>query len=132
MRDRHLAGLHQGQRPAVPRIQAGHMTATRDDHDVKKTLLNRNRPHLAIPCRPFEQLVAPLLDLVRVNVDILRQLDQPLLALDRNHSHFCLKCRAVFPARSLWHSHLLACSIMPLLRGKSTYPGCPDFRNHLL
>ena len=27
------------------------MTATRDDHDVKKTLLNRNRPHMTIPSR---------------------------------------------------------------------------------
>ena len=23
------------------------------------------------------------------------------------------------------------CNIMPLLRGKSTYPGCSDFRSHL-
>jgi hypothetical protein len=35
----------------VPRKQAGHMTATRDDHGVEKTLLNRNRPHLAIPAK---------------------------------------------------------------------------------
>jgi len=30
------------------------------------------------------------------------------------------------------HGLLLARSIMPLLRGKSTYPGCSDFHSHLL
>jgi len=38
----------------------------------------------------------------------------------------------VIPARSSCHGLLLARSIMPLLRGKSTHPGCSDFRNHLL
>jgi hypothetical protein len=83
------------------------------------------------PGRALEQLIAPLLDLVRVNVETLRQLDQRLLALDRGHGHFCLECRAVIPARSFCHRHLLACSIMLLLRGKSTYPACSDFPNHL-
>lgn len=31
----------------------------------------------------FQELVSPLLDLVRVQVEILRQLDQGLLSLDR-------------------------------------------------
>ena len=35
----------------------------------------------------LQELVAPLLDLVRMNVKILRQLDQGLLALDRGYSH---------------------------------------------
>ena len=35
----------------------------------------------------LKKLVAPLLDLVRMNVKILRQLDQGLLALDRGYSH---------------------------------------------
>jgi len=70
-------------------------------------------------------------DLVRMNVEILRQLDQRLLALDRGHRHFCLECRAVVPARSSCHGLLLARSIMLLLRGKSTYPGCSDSRSHL-
>ena len=33
--------------------------------------------------RTLKQLIAPLLDLVRMNVEILCQLDQRLLALDR-------------------------------------------------
>jgi len=37
-------------------------------------------------CAP-KKLVAPLLDLVRMDVEILRQLDQGLLALDRGYSH---------------------------------------------
>ena len=81
--------------------------------------------------RTLKQLVPPLFDLVRVNVEILCQLDQRLLALDRGHGHFRLECRAVIPARSFCHNHLLACSIMLLLRGKSTYPSCSNLRSHL-
>jgi hypothetical protein len=81
-----------------------------------------------------------------VHVKILRQFDQGLLALDRGNSHFSLECRAVGPARSSRHGHLLARSILlpnrreidppdqflaRLIRGKSTYPGCSDFPNHL-
>ena len=58
--------------------------------------------------RAFQQLVAPLLDLVRVEVEILCQLDQGLLALDRRHCKFSLECRAVVPAWSSCHGHLLA------------------------
>ncbi len=83
------------------------------------------------PSRAFKQLVAPLLDLVRMNVELLRQLDQRLLALDRSHRHLRFECRAVVPARSSRHDHLLACSIMPLLRGKPTYPTCSDSCRHL-
>ena len=57
-----------------------------------------------------------------MNAEILCQLNQRLLALDRGRSHFRLECRAVSPPRSFCHGHLLACSIMRLLRGKSTYP----------
>jgi hypothetical protein len=81
--------------------------------------------------RTLKQLITPLLDLVRMNVEILCQLDQRLLALDRGHGHFCLECRTMIPARSSCHSLLLACSIMLLLRGKSTYPSCSDLRSHL-
>src|SRR5690606_17591833 len=83
------------------------------------------------PRRPLKQLIAPLFDLVRMDVELLRQLDHGLLALDRRHSHFRLECRAVVPAWSSCHGLLLACSIMPPLLGKSTYPGCSDCRNHL-
>ena len=60
------------------------------------------------PGRPFEQLIAPLLDLVGVHVEILRKLDQGSLAFDRGYRHFRLECRAVVPARSSRHAHLLA------------------------
>jgi hypothetical protein len=83
------------------------------------------------PGRPLKQLVSPLLDLVRMDVELLRQLDHGLLSLDRGYRHFRLECRAVVPARSSCHGLLLARSIMLPLRGKSTYPGCSDFRSHL-
>jgi len=83
------------------------------------------------PGRALKQLIAPLFDLVRMNVELLRQLDHGLLALDRCYRHFRLESRAVVPARSSCHSLLLARSIMLLLRGKSTYPGCSDFRSRL-
>jgi hypothetical protein len=41
------------------------MTATRDDHGVKKTLLNRNRPHMAIP--PPEHVETTLKNLQNMN-----------------------------------------------------------------
>jgi hypothetical protein len=81
--------------------------------------------------RALKQQLAPLLDPVRMDVAVLCQFDQSLLALDRGHRYFRLECRAVVPARSSCHGLLLARSIMPLLHGKSTYPGCSDLRNHL-
>ena len=39
------------------------------------------------PGSPFGQLIAPLLDLVGVNVEILRKPDQGSLALDRGYRH---------------------------------------------
>ncbi len=75
-------------------------------------------------------LILPLPDLVWVNIEIWRQLDQRLLALDRSDRHLCLGCRAAVPARSACRGFLLACSIMPPLLGKSTHPGCSDFRSH--
>ena len=89
-------------------------------------------PIAKYPGRTFEQLVTPLLDLVGVNIKVLRQFDQGLFTFDRGNSHFRLECRAVVPARSSRHGHLLARSIMLLLRGKSTYPTCSVFPNHLL
>jgi hypothetical protein len=43
-----------------------------------------------------------------MDVEILRQLDQGLLALDRGYSDLSLEGRAVVPARSSRHGHLLA------------------------
>lgn len=40
-------------RTAAGHAAVGHMTATRDDHSVKKTLLNWDRPHMAIPDAAF-------------------------------------------------------------------------------
>ncbi len=39
------------------------------------------------PGRTLKQLVAPLLDLVRMDVEFLRKLDHGLLALDRGYRH---------------------------------------------
>ena len=49
------------------------------DHRFRRGL----RSFAEHPRRALKQLIAPLLDLVRMNVEILRQLDQRLLALDR-------------------------------------------------
>jgi hypothetical protein len=43
-----------------------------------------------------------------MDVEILRQLDQGLLALDRGYSDLSLEGRAVVLARSSRHGHLLA------------------------
>jgi hypothetical protein len=45
--------------------------------------------------RALKQLISQLLDLVRMDIEILRQLDQRLLALDRSYRRFRLGYRAV-------------------------------------
>lgn len=51
----------------------------------------------------FQKLRAPLRDLVRVNVELMCQLGQRLLALDGRQRHLRLEGRAVVPARSSRH-----------------------------
>ncbi len=60
------------------------------------------------PCRGLQQLVTPLLPLVRVNIMGLRKLNQCLLSPDGFHCHLRLESRAVVPARSSAHCLLLA------------------------
>lgn len=48
----------------------------------------------------LQELIAPLLDLVGVGVEILNQLDQDILTLDRSHCNFRSECRTVVPVRS--------------------------------
>jgi len=67
--------------------------------------LRRRAEH---PGGAIEKLVAPLLDLLRMQIEILRQPDQRLLALNCGHRHSRLECRAVVPARSSCHGLLLA------------------------
>src|SRR6202162_496154 len=55
------------------------------------------------PGRPSQKLRLPLRDLIGVNVELLRQLGQRLLALQSSQCHFRLECRAVVPARSFRH-----------------------------
>jgi hypothetical protein len=52
---------------------------------------------------PLQKLCFPLRDLVDVHVELLRQLDQRLLALQGSQRHLCLECRAVVPAYSFRH-----------------------------
>jgi transposase len=42
------SGHHQGQRPDVPRIKAGHMTAPNCRHQIATPLPRRGRPHMTI------------------------------------------------------------------------------------
>ena len=83
------------------------------------------------PCRPFQQLAAPDRDLVRVNVKLLRQLGQRLLALHGSQGHLRLEGRAVVPACSL--RHLISCSaaMLAAFRQKLHLAACPDFPSHL-
>ena len=53
--------------------------------------------------RAFEKLTLPLRDLIGVDIELLRQLGQSLLPLDRGQSHFRLEGRCVIPSRALRH-----------------------------
>src|SRR5271163_3019935 len=55
------------------------------------------------PGRPVEKLTAPLRDLVRMDIELLRQFGQRLLPLDRGQGYFRLERRRVVPASSLCH-----------------------------
>ena len=55
------------------------------------------------PSRMLKKVITPLFDLVRVNLEVLRQFNQRFLAFDRGYRHFRRKCRAVMPARSSRH-----------------------------
>jgi hypothetical protein len=83
------------------------------------------------PRCPFQQLPAPDGDLVRVNVKLLRQLGQRLLALHGSQSHLRLESRTVVPACS--PRHLISCSaaILAAFRQKSHLTHCADLPSHL-
>jgi hypothetical protein len=59
-------------------------------------------------CGAFKKLITPLLDLVRVNVEILCQLDQGLFPLDRGNGRRRFECRTASLARPSRHGLLLA------------------------
>jgi hypothetical protein len=50
------------------------------------------------PGRALKKLITSLLDLVGMEVEILRKLDQGLLVLDRSSRHFRLEYRTMIPA----------------------------------
>ena len=75
---------------------------------MKSLQIDRRRPGLgsAVPENAggaFEKLTLPLRDLVGVDIELLRQLGQRLLALDRGQRHFRLEARCVVPTRALRH-----------------------------
>src|SRR3954452_24381686 len=55
------------------------------------------------PSRPVEKLRLPLGDLVGMNVELLCQLGQRLVASNGGQSHLRLESRCVVPARSFGH-----------------------------
>jgi hypothetical protein len=74
---------------------------------------------------------APRRDLVRVNVKLLGQLSQRLLALYGSQGSLRLEGRAVVPACSL--RYLISCSVAMLaaFRQKSHLTHCVDLPSHL-
>ena len=78
------------------------------DLRMKSLQIDRRRPRIAFPApenagRAFEKLTLPLRDLVGVDFELLRQLGQRLLALDRGQRHLRLEGRRVVPTGSLRH-----------------------------
>src|SRR5215204_5622971 len=102
----------------------------RFDVDCRCTWLGLgSRPEY--PGSPFEQQRLPGRDLVRMDVELLRQFSQRLLALDGGYSHLRLEGRAVVPARS--SRHRLSCSraILAAVRQKLHLPTCPNSPSQL-
>jgi hypothetical protein len=64
---------------------------------------------------PFQKLIPPLLDLVSVDIELLRQLRQRLLALDRSQPCLALKAGLWFRRVRLGCRHLFTAYPTPLL-----------------
>jgi hypothetical protein len=75
------------------------------------------------PDSPFQKLVTPLLNLVGVDVELLSQFRQRLLALDCSQRRLRLECRGVVPACS--SCHVGSCSQRILRRSQAETPLIP-------
>ena len=78
------------------------------DLGVQRLQIHWRRARLALLLtenarRSFEKLGFPLRDLIGVNVELLRQFGQRLLALQSRKGHFRLEGRCVVPACALRH-----------------------------
>ena len=83
------------------------------------------------PRCPFQQLPTPRRDLVLVNVELLRQLVQRLLALHDSQRQLRLEGRAVVPACSLRHQITCSVAMLAAFRQKLHLAACADLPNHL-
>src|SRR4051794_27926020 len=98
-----------------------------------------HRRHLAVAATlrakqsgcPVEKLRLPLGDLVGVNVELLCQLGQRLLALDGGQSHLRLESRCVVPTWSSCHGFSCAVCILAAFRQKLHLSRCSDFPSQL-
>ncbi len=81
---------------------------------------------------PRQQLLLPFGDLRGMDLKVLRQFGQRLVAFDRRQGHLGLKCRSVIPSCSLHRlaplvRHHLVASVKPGYH----LPHCPNFRSPL-
>src|SRR3954447_5336568 len=83
------------------------------------------------PGCPVEKLRLPLSNLVGMNVELLSQLGQRLLALDGGQSHLRLESRCVVPTWSSCHRFSYAARILAAFRQKLHLSRCPDSLSHL-
>src|SRR5688572_27313580 len=81
------------------------------------------------PGCPVEKL--PLGNLVGMNVELLCQLGQRLLALDGGQSHLRLESRCVVPTWSSRHGLSCAARILAAFRQKLHLSRCSDFLSQL-
>src|SRR3954453_6289970 len=66
-----------------------------------------------------------------MNVELLRQFGQRLLALDGGQSHLGLESRAVIPARSSRHRLSRSRAILAAVRQKLNLSTCPNLPSQL-
>src|SRR3954462_4668344 len=101
------------------------------EHRQRRTLTVAATLRANQPSCPVEKLRLPLGDLVGMNVELLCQLGQRLLALDGSQSHLRLECRCVVPARSSRHDFSCAARILAAFRQKLHLSRCSDFLSQL-
>lgn len=88
-------------------------------------------PRCRNPRAGLQQLLLPLLDLVRMDVELLGEFRQRLVSTDGRQRHLRLKSRTMVPAWLSRHASSSLTAMMPLVSRNVTYPPCSDFPSHL-
>ena len=97
-----------------------------------KTVCRRGGLALEDAGSTLKELISPLLDLVGMDIELLRQFAKCLLTANRGKGNVGFECGCVIAPGSSCHSGSPVVGIMPVTGLNSTYLSCSNFPSHLL